>query len=56
MRRFWKNVDVCKTAGGWHVLLDGRVLKSPSKESVLAPTRALGLLVAAEWDMATTVI
>lgn len=50
MKRFYKQVGVATADGGYVVQLDGRTIKSPAKRALLAPTRQLAELVAAEWD------
>lgn len=49
-RRFYKSVTVQEGEGGWHVLLDGKLLRSPAKLDFALPTRALAGAIAAEWD------
>ncbi len=53
MRRFYKAVGIAPAAAsdveGFHVLLDGRVLKTPAKAALLLPNAALAEAVAAEW-------
>lgn len=53
MRRFYKAVGIAPAAAsgvdGYHVLLDGRVLKTPAKSDLLLPNTALAEAVAAEW-------
>lgn len=44
------------TAGGHVVLLNGRVLKSPSGTTLVFPTATLAHLVAQEWDSQFEVI
>ena len=36
--------------GGFQVLLDHRVLKTPARRPLVVPTRALALAIAAEWE------
>jgi chaperone required for assembly of F1-ATPase len=48
-RRFYAAVAVDERAGGFVVLLDERLLKTPGARTVFAPTRALAELIAAEW-------
>jgi len=48
-RRFWKDVSIAEGADGFEVLLDGRPLRTPSKDRVLLPTIAAAEIVAAEW-------
>lgn len=48
-KRFYKDVGVREERGGFAVLLDGRPIKTPAGAVMLAPTRALGDAIAAEW-------
>ena len=48
-KRFYKDVDVRQEPSGFATLLDGRAIKTPAGAMMLAPTRALGDAVAAEW-------
>jgi chaperone required for assembly of F1-ATPase len=49
MKRFWTEVTVETTDGGFAIRLDNRPLRRPSKAPCLLPTRALAEAVAAEW-------
>jgi chaperone required for assembly of F1-ATPase len=49
-KRFYTDVTVGEGEGGWSVLLDGRAVKTPAKQLLQAPTRALAEMLAAEWD------
>lgn len=49
-KRFWKAVDVTETPGGFSVALDGRLVRTPAKSSLVLPSRALAEAVAVEWD------
>ena len=49
MKRFWTGVSVVEADGGFGVTLDGRPLKTPARELLLVPTRALAEAIAAEW-------
>ena len=46
-RRFYKTVSVTEDFG---IALDGRVVKTPMKSSLLLPTRRLAEAIAVEWD------
>ena len=48
-RRFYKVVEVAEADGGFVVLLDGRGLRTPGGQRLVAPRRALAELIAAEW-------
>jgi len=49
-KRFYKEVAIEPAeGGGWQVLLDGRSLKTPSRQLLRLPTEALARHVAAEW-------
>lgn len=51
MKRVYKQVSVEAAAGGgWEVRLDGRPLRTPARQPLHLPTRALAEAVAAEWD------
>jgi len=49
-KRFYKNVGTKEAGSGFHVTLDGRVLKTPGKQPLVCPTLKQALEVAAEWD------
>lgn len=48
-KRFWTDVSVVGSTGGFVVHLDGRVLKTPAKNDLNVPTRGAAELIAAEW-------
>lgn len=50
MKRFWSSADAIEQEGGFGVVLDGRPVKSPSKQSLVVPTQALAQAIAQEWD------
>jgi chaperone required for assembly of F1-ATPase len=49
IRRFYKDVTLGEVPGGFQVLLDGRGVKSVGGAPQVAPSRALGEALAAEW-------
>ena len=49
LKRFYKEAAVAPAAGGFGVRLDGRTLRTPGKQELIAPTRGLAEAVAAEW-------
>ena len=49
MKRFWKEVGIAKTDGGWQVTLDGRGMKTQGKRAQVIPSKALAAMLAAEW-------
>ncbi|MCP5396259.1 MAG: molecular chaperone [Sphingomonadaceae bacterium] len=49
MKRFYKEVAVAETDGGWHVLLDGRAIKTAGGAAQVVPTQALADALAEEW-------
>lgn len=55
-RRFWKRAKVEPADGGWQVILDARPLRTPGKQPLILPTRALADAVAQEWDAQADVI
>jgi chaperone required for assembly of F1-ATPase len=50
MKRFYKRAAVVLAAGGHGVTLDGRLVKTPGKRDLVAPSAALAAAVAAEWE------
>ena len=50
MKRVYKTVSVAALDDGYHVLLDGRPLRTPSKALLHLPSQALAEAVAAEWE------
>jgi chaperone required for assembly of F1-ATPase len=49
-RRFYKRAEVVAVEGGGFALkLDGRSARTPGKRPLVAPTRAVAELIAAEW-------
>jgi chaperone required for assembly of F1-ATPase len=51
--RFYKIVAAVQGAEGWHVTLDGKVLRSPAKKDFNLPTQSLARAIADEWDAQT---
>jgi chaperone required for assembly of F1-ATPase len=50
LRRFYKRAEVVAVDGGGFALrLDGRGARTPGKRPLVAPTRAVAELIAAEW-------
>lgn len=50
MKRFYKEVAVAQTDGGWCALLDGRGIKTAGGRPQVVPTQALAEALAAEWS------
>ena len=50
VRRFFKVVTIAPVAHGFALQLDGRDARTPARYPLVLPTRALGMLVAAEWE------
>lgn len=48
-KRFWTEVHVAETPGGFGIRLDARALRTPAKAELVVPTRALAEAIAAEW-------
>ena len=48
-KRFYKDVGLGATLGGFAILLDGRPVKTPSKNGLLLTREALAAAVATEW-------
>lgn len=49
-KRFWKETAIREDESGFGISLDGRPVKTPAKQTLVAPTRALAEAIAAEWD------
>jgi chaperone required for assembly of F1-ATPase len=49
-KRFYKVASVEERGGQYHVLLDGRAIRTPKKNAVAVPTRALAEAIAVEWE------
>ena len=49
MKRFYKETAIRPGDGGWHVLLDGKPMRTPSKSVLVAPTEVLARAIADEW-------
>jgi chaperone required for assembly of F1-ATPase len=50
MKRFWTAAKAVERENGWGVELDGKPLRTPARESLIVPTRALAEAIAEEWD------
>jgi chaperone required for assembly of F1-ATPase len=50
VRRFYKNAELRPAEGGFEILLDGRPLKTPAKNPLLAPSEALAQAIVSEWN------
>lgn len=48
-KRFYERVDVEDRDGGFALLLDGKIVRTPGKAELLLPSRALAEAVAEEW-------
>lgn len=55
-KRFWKAAAVVQAEGGFAVELDGRGVKTPAKQALHLPTRAMAEAVAVEWDAQENII
>ncbi len=49
-KRFWKSAAVVAVGDRFTVELDGRAVKTPAKQPMLVPTRAMAQAIALEWD------
>ncbi|MBL0923277.1 MAG: ATPase [Sphingomonadaceae bacterium] len=56
MRRFWKEVTTEQTSFGHAVRLDGRPVKTPTRNELALPTRRLAEAVVAEWEAVSETI
>jgi chaperone required for assembly of F1-ATPase len=49
-RRFYEAATIAPAEGGWCILLDGKLLRSPAKRSFALPAEALAAAIAEEWQ------
>jgi len=49
MKRFYKDVSIAAADGGFAVLLDGKPVKTPTRNGLVLPTEELAQRIAAEW-------
>lgn len=49
MKRFYKDAGVEHTPEGFHILLDGRPVKTPGRQTLVLPTKVLAQAIAEEW-------
>lgn len=49
-KRFYKKAEYAEVEGGYVITLDGRVIKTPLKNPLTVPSRALAEALAAEWE------
>ena len=50
MKRVYKNATAGPAEAGWGVALDGRPLRTPGRNALALPSRALAEAIAAEWE------
>ncbi len=50
MKRFYKSVSIEKAKGGYHILLDGRPVRTKSKAFLCAMNEKIAERVVSEWD------
>jgi chaperone required for assembly of F1-ATPase len=50
MKRFYKTVTTEQSGDVWHILLDGKAIRTPKKAMLAVPTEKLAVAVIAEWD------
>ena len=55
-KRFYTEVSVAGSGDSFEIRLDGRPVKTPAKNLLSVPTRALADLLAAEWDAQEKII
>lgn len=48
-KRFWTETRIAPCEGGWQILLDDRVLRSPAKAALTLPTQSLADAIREEW-------
>jgi chaperone required for assembly of F1-ATPase len=53
-RRFYKEASAIADGDVWRIALDGKVVKTPARNPLSLPTRALAEAIAAEWNAQET--
>lgn len=56
MKRFWKQATVERESGGFAILLDEKLVRTPARNPLLLPTLALAKAIAGEWNSADETI
>jgi chaperone required for assembly of F1-ATPase len=51
MKRFYREVDVVPSDGGFTIRLDGKPIRTPTKAPLEVPTRGLAEAIAGEWRL-----
>jgi chaperone required for assembly of F1-ATPase len=52
-KRFWTTTSVVPEEGGYSILLDTRVVKTPAKQPLVVPTQPMAQAIADEWHAQT---
>jgi chaperone required for assembly of F1-ATPase len=55
-KKFYEQVSVGEAEGGFSILLDGRPIKSPSRKTIVVPSRAIADVMVQEWSSQRDVI
>ncbi len=55
-KRFYASVTTGQSGQAWHILLDGRSVRTPGKHLISLPSAALANIIAQEWDAQHEVI
>jgi chaperone required for assembly of F1-ATPase len=50
LRRFYRKVEKVKDDDGWIILLDGKSIKTPARQTLFLPTKALAENIVLEWE------
>ena len=50
MKRFWRNADAVERDGAWGLELDGKPLRTPTRETLAVPTSAMAEAIVEEWN------
>lgn len=49
MKRFYQHVGIVQAEGGWHLLLDGKPIKTPEGVVIAAPSETIAKAMQQEW-------
>jgi chaperone required for assembly of F1-ATPase len=55
-KRFYASAGIAETSDGFAIVLDGKPVRTPSRHTLVVPTREIADSVAAEWDAQKEII
>jgi chaperone required for assembly of F1-ATPase len=55
-KRFYARVDIAREKDGFHLKLDGKMLRTPARAQLILPNEALALALTQEWEAQREII